>query len=217
MNISNNIIKESLKNVYFLCGGAYGGKTTMAKLLEEKHGFLRYRQGDHSEEYAAIAIEECQPTLSFDRGKDWYGYFSQDIKDFHNYFLECLKEESEFAIVDLLKLCGKTDRKIIFDGMIPINILKQISDHKHVILLFAPVEMKRKYYFNREDKDEIYQFIMTLPNAEFLLENTRNALAYKGVEEIQSYYDSGFLCIERSEDNTIKKTLEVIEKHLCLV
>ena len=47
MKIANNIIKEHLKNVYFLCGGAYGGKTTMAGLLEEKHGFIRYRQGDH--------------------------------------------------------------------------------------------------------------------------------------------------------------------------
>ena len=31
MKIANNRIKEHLKNVYFLCGGAYGGKTTMAK------------------------------------------------------------------------------------------------------------------------------------------------------------------------------------------
>lgn len=50
MKIANNIIKEHLKNVYFLCGGAYGGKTTMARLLEEKHGFIRYRQGDHYDE-----------------------------------------------------------------------------------------------------------------------------------------------------------------------
>ena len=46
MKIVNNIIKEHLKNVYFLCGGAYGGKTTMARLLEEKYGFIRYRQGE---------------------------------------------------------------------------------------------------------------------------------------------------------------------------
>ena len=35
MNISDNILKEQLKNVYFLSGGAYGGKTTMAKLIEK--------------------------------------------------------------------------------------------------------------------------------------------------------------------------------------
>ena len=68
MNIANNIIREHLKNVYFLCGGAYGGKTTMAKLLEEKYGFIRYRQGDHSDEYAAIATNEEQPFMSMDRG-----------------------------------------------------------------------------------------------------------------------------------------------------
>ena len=33
MKIANNIIKEHLKNVYFLCGGAYGGKTTMARKI----------------------------------------------------------------------------------------------------------------------------------------------------------------------------------------
>ena len=63
MKISDNIIKEQLKNVYFLCGGAYGGKTTMAKLLEEKYGFYRYRQGDHYGEYEAIAKPEYQSAL----------------------------------------------------------------------------------------------------------------------------------------------------------
>ena len=55
MKISDNIIKEQLKNVYFLSGGAYGGKTTMAKLIEEQHGIYRYRQGDHYDEFVAIA------------------------------------------------------------------------------------------------------------------------------------------------------------------
>ena len=35
MKIADNIIQERLKNVYILCGGAYGGKTTMAKRIEE--------------------------------------------------------------------------------------------------------------------------------------------------------------------------------------
>jgi len=38
VKISDNIIKEQLKNVYFISGGAYGGKTTMAKVIEEKYG-----------------------------------------------------------------------------------------------------------------------------------------------------------------------------------
>lgn len=30
----------------------------MANLLEEKHGFIRYRQGDHSDEYAELTTKE---------------------------------------------------------------------------------------------------------------------------------------------------------------
>ncbi|MBP5605832.1 MAG: hypothetical protein J6X60_09875 [Ruminiclostridium sp.] len=45
MKIANNIIRSHLKNVYFLCGGAYGGKTTIAKLPEEKHGVRKIPSG----------------------------------------------------------------------------------------------------------------------------------------------------------------------------
>ena len=73
MKIANNIIKEHLKNVYFLCGGAYGGKTTMAKLLEEKYGFIRYRQGDHWDEYAAKLIPKNIPIfVQSNSDKKWF-------------------------------------------------------------------------------------------------------------------------------------------------
>lgn len=43
MNIQNNIIKYNLKNVLFISGTACGGKTTMAKLIAEKHNLYLYR------------------------------------------------------------------------------------------------------------------------------------------------------------------------------
>jgi len=38
MNISNDILRHNLKNVYFLIGTACSGKTTMAKEFAEKYG-----------------------------------------------------------------------------------------------------------------------------------------------------------------------------------
>ena len=35
MNIADNILKHHLKNVLFVTGTAYGGKTTMTKLIEK--------------------------------------------------------------------------------------------------------------------------------------------------------------------------------------
>ena len=40
MNIAENILKHSLKNVFFLVGTACGGKTTMARKIAEKHGLI---------------------------------------------------------------------------------------------------------------------------------------------------------------------------------
>lgn len=51
MNIANNILKHSLKNVYFLVGTACGGKTTMAKELSAKYGFIHFNDNWNDESY----------------------------------------------------------------------------------------------------------------------------------------------------------------------
>lgn len=214
MNISDNILKEQLKNVYFLSGGAYGGKTTMAKLIEAKYGFVRYRQGDHSGEYATMAKQAFQPALSIDKSKDWHGFFSTPPKEYSKWLRDGLAEESEFAIIDLIKL--SQNQKVIADVGIPPHLLRNISDNSRVILLFAPEEMTRKHYFDREDKQDIYQLIMSFPDGEQLMRNVTEALHYDSAEAIKSYYDSGFYCIERRYDDTVEKTLKKIEKHFKL-
>jgi len=215
MKIANNIIKAHLKNVYFLCGGAYGGKTTMAKLLEEKHGFIRYRQGDHEDEYAMIADSKEQPAMGLDRSADWHGYFAQPPRQYADWMRTSLQEEAEFAIADLLAI--PQDKKVIFDGIIPVDLLKEISDYDHVFLLFAPDEMKRKHYFNRADKDEVYQFIRSFPDGEDLLKNVNEALNIDNEIERQAFINSGFKYKERSEADTVEGTLQIIEEHFGLV
>ena len=40
MFIENNILKHYLKNVYFITGTAYAGKSTMVKILAEKYDLI---------------------------------------------------------------------------------------------------------------------------------------------------------------------------------
>ena len=65
MQISDNILREQLKNVYFLGGGGYGGKTTMSQLIAKKYGFRLYHQDDCYDAHAKIA------PLSFSRPCVW--------------------------------------------------------------------------------------------------------------------------------------------------
>ena len=40
MKIENNILKHYLKNVYFITGTAYAGKSTAVKMLSEKYDMI---------------------------------------------------------------------------------------------------------------------------------------------------------------------------------
>lgn len=68
MNIQNNILRHHLQNVLFICGTACAGKTTMAKLIEEKHGLIRYREGTQWEAYMKYADIKHQPICAISEG-----------------------------------------------------------------------------------------------------------------------------------------------------
>ena len=44
MNIEDNILKALFRNVFFITGTAYAGKSTMARLLAERHGGVWCRE-----------------------------------------------------------------------------------------------------------------------------------------------------------------------------
>lgn len=182
----------------------------MSKILENKYGFIRYRQGDHSDEYASIAMPEFQPALSLDRKKIGMVFFTAS-KKYADWFDESIYEEAEFTIMDLIKL--SQSHKVVADVYIPPDILVKIADKTQVVLLFAPEEMTKKHYFDRADKDDIYQFIRSFPDGEQLLNNVVEALHYNSAANREGYVNSGFYYIERAADDTVEKTLELIEKH----
>lgn len=215
MNISDNIIKEQLKNVYFLTGGPYGGKTTMAKLIEKKHGMLRYREGDNWNRFVSITTPEYQPAMSMDRSSDWHGFFARPPEQYSQWLMDSSREQAEFAIMDLIHL--SKNGQVIADTNIPVDILRKITDYDHVVVLFAPEEMTRKHYFDRADKDDVLQLIMSFPDGEALFNNVVEALHYDVDSRIQEYKDSGFLYIERKDDDTIERTLKKIEQHFGLI
>ena len=61
---------------------------------------------------------------------------------------------------------------LIFRGVTPAP-LWSVPEPVRVGML--PAEMKRKHYFDRDDKDEIYRFIRSFPDGEDLLRNVIEA------------------------------------------
>lgn len=214
MNISDNILKNHLKNVLFISGTAYGGKTTMTKMIEKKYGIKRYREGTQWDEHIKYANEKYQPAMTY-KPSDFNKFFNRPVKEYSKWLIDTVYEQAEMAIIDLIKM--SKNQKIIADVIIPVEYLLKIADYNQVILLVASPEMIRDHYFDRADKRDVYDCIMSMPNPNQTLENVKNALTYDSSRlSYKQFCDSGFKYIKRNEHSTIEDTFKIIEKHFDL-
>ena len=61
MKIENNILRHCLKNVYFITGTAYAGKSTMVKMLAERYDMIFCGENYHSAVSDVVAAPDVQP------------------------------------------------------------------------------------------------------------------------------------------------------------
>lgn len=64
MKIKDKIIKEYLKNVYFVTGTPCGGKTTISRVLAEKHCFTVYDVDEKFANHKSLSNSIDQPAMN---------------------------------------------------------------------------------------------------------------------------------------------------------
>jgi deoxyadenosine/deoxycytidine kinase len=77
MKIDNKIIKHYLKNVMFITGTAFAGKSTMVAMLAEKYGLIQCGENYHSQVADEIIDPERQPHLCYESRN--IRYFSESF------------------------------------------------------------------------------------------------------------------------------------------
>lgn len=216
MEIKNNIIKEKLKNVYFIAGTNCGGKTSMAKALSEKYDMEYYSADEHYWEHRKISDVSQQPNMN----RPFYGweeYFARDTKDQGEWLLLSEDEEMDFIILDLIILASKTDKKIVVDIHRAVDLFTKITDEHRVIFLLADVETVRKQYFGRDDKNPLLECIKReTKDPEKAIQNTLNVACYIAKREIELAKNSPFKWHMRDDKTSFDARLKLVEKHFRL-
>ena len=221
MNISNNILKHYLKNVYFITGTAYAGKSTTVKMLSENYDMVFCGENYHCEVSNIVATPELQPDISFlNNLKDLRDFVTRSPQEYERWIFATGKEAAEFEVAQLIAI--SQNKKVIVDTNIPIDILKEISDYNHVAVMVCPQSMSVERFFDRDDpeKKEILAAIESCENPKEVMENYK-----RGLELINSkkHYDevanSGFFTIERQDNDTDtrEQVCEKIAKHFGLI
>lgn len=213
MKIENNILKHYLKNVYFITGTAYAGKSTTVKLLAERYDMIFCGENYHSAVSDVVATSELQPDISFlNNLTDWKDFVTRSPEEYERWIYSTAKEAAEFEVAELISIAK--DKKVIVDTNIPVDILKEISDYEHVAVMLSPQSMSVERFFDRADPEKqfLLRVIESCENAEEVMENYKRGLALiNSQKHYEEYENSGFFTVVR-EDNGIDTREEVGDK-----
>lgn len=200
-------------NVYFINGTAYAGKSTMVKLLAEKYNGIACEENYHDELSDGLDSREF-PGLTYTRDlQNWSDFIRRTPDEYEAWIKQTTKECTILEMRILEKLC-KQDKPVFVDTNIPVEVLAEISDKDHVLIMLAEPDISVKRFFERPDKEKqfLFQLLIQEDNPVEAIENFRECLKRVNSEEIyHNFLNSGFNVIMRDEERKVDETLSLVE------
>lgn len=221
MKIENNILKHYLKNVYFITGTAYAGKSTTVKMLAERYDMVFCGENYHSKVSDAVATPDAQPDICFLKTlTDWKEFVARTPEEYEHWIYSTSKEAAEFEVAELISI--SQDRKVIVDTNIPVGILKEISTYNHVAVMLSPLSMSVDSFFDRSDPEKqfLLNVIESCEDSKTVMENYRRGLELiNGQKHYDEYTNSGFFTVVRqdTQKDTREEVCEIIARHFGLI
>ena len=221
MKIENNVLKHYLKNVYFITGTSYAGKSTAVRMLAEKFDLLLCGENYHMDVSEAVATPDTHPDLCYNRSlTDWRDFVTRTPEEYERWIYAVGREAAEFEVAHLISI--SQNRKVIVDTNIPLDILKEISDYGHVAVMLSPQSMSVERFFDRDDPDK--QFLLNVIDScddpAAVMENYRQGLALiNSQQHYDEYASSGFFTLVRKDTgtDTREEVCATLAKHFGLV
>lgn len=221
IGLESNIIRHYLKNVYFINGTAYAGKSTMVHMLAERYDMIECGENYHMKVSREVARPDLQPASSyFSTMSGWEEFLNRSPEDYEKWVLDGHEEIAQFEIAELIRLSA-SGKKLIVDTNIPLKMLKEISDYNHVAVMLSQQSMSVDRFFDRSDPDK--QFLLSeidkCPDPEKTMANFRACIARVNRPEIREQMkNSGFFVLERenTDKDTREETLDRLAEHFGL-
>lgn len=209
-----------LRNVYFVIGTSYAGKSTIVKNLAKKHNGLALEENYHDEKLPELDSRDF-PNLTYTRDlQDWHDFIRRTPDEYVTWIKNVQKECEivELQILEeLLRKPESHDRKIFVDTNISIETLHKISDTDHVLVMLADPEIGIHRFFDRPDPEKqfLYQLMLEEPDPQAALDNYREILTrICSRESYEMLEKSGFNVMYRDENRTQEETVQLAEELL---
>ncbi|MBR5870609.1 MAG: hypothetical protein IKZ09_06195 [Clostridia bacterium] len=221
IGIEANLYRYLFKNVYFINGTAYAGKSTMVHMLAEAHDGIECEENYHLSLRDA-ALPEFQPNMCyFQTMSGWQEFVTRTPEDYAAWIANGAKEAEQMELLILTRIALENpDKKIFVDTNIAIETLREIADPTHVALMLAPGEMSVSRFFDRPDAEKqfIYQKLLECPDPDAALANYRKILEKCNSPEIYRAFEaSGFFVYKRGYESTLDEAYAAVAGHFGLI
>ena len=118
IQFSDNLIKYYLRNVYFINGHSYAGKSTMVKMLSERYDMIFCGENYHDVFPREKLSRWKQPGLCyFDTMSGWEEWLNMTPEEHYNWTTHVSQECIEIEILELIKLAASGKEVIVDTNM----------------------------------------------------------------------------------------------------
>ena len=209
--------KMNFRNVYFVIGNAYAGKSTLVKNLAERYQGIALEENYHDKKLPELDSKEF-PNLTYTRDlQDWHEFIRRTPEEYVRWINDVAKECEIIELKMLEELLDAPEagnKKIFVDTNISIETLRKISDKSHVIVMLADPQISVRRFFERPDSEKqfLYQLMLEEPDPQAALDNYREILTrINSKENYEIFEKSGFQVIYREEERTQEETMGIAE------
>ena len=213
MIFQDNVIKEYLRNVYFIAGTPCGGKTTISRELGKRHGLLVYDIDEQFENHRKHSSAEFQPSMN-KIFKDADEFFGRTVNEYKQWLIDNTKEQLDFVLLDLIRL--SQDQIVLCDCHLTMEQAEKITEPSRIIFLIKDPANIIEDYCDRPDHKGFSDFINSASDPEKAKETCNAALRSLNEKRYRNIKSSVYYWVERTPQSTIQETVEKAERHFGL-
>lgn len=210
MIFQDNVIKEYLKNVYFITGTPCGGKTTISRELAKRHNLLVYDVDEQFSYHQKISNSTLQPSMN-KVFKDADEFFGRTVEEYKKWLIDNTREQLDFVLLDLIRL--SQNKIVLCDCHLTVEEAEKYTEASRIVFLIKEPSNLIEDYCDRSDHQGFNDFINSasdIEKAKATCNMTLKTLNEKRCNDIKS---SNYLWIERNENSTIGDTVKKVEQH----
>ena len=210
MIFQDNVIKEYLKNVYFITGTACGGKTTVSRELAKRHGFLLYDIDEQFAKHQKMSDAAHQPAMNrvF---RDADEFFGRTVEEYRNWLIRNTREQLDFVLLDLIRL--SQNQIVLCDCHLRLEEAEQFTEASRIVFLLKEPSNIIDDYCNRPDHQDFHAFINSVSDVQKAKAVCNETLRSLNEGFYRAVKKSGYFWIERTAASTVQKSVEMVERH----